>query len=83
MTFKMSRDLCCKAQQSKSVIPIILCICKINVNSNDWWVGLKIKIGWAKNIGTEIFHIILFLCLFFEGTPKLQPKAALPCFRPC
>jgi hypothetical protein len=33
----MSRDFCCKAQQSKSVIPIILFIkYKMNINSKDF-----------------------------------------------
>jgi len=36
ITFKMSRDFCCKARQSKSIIPIILCIkYKMNINSKD------------------------------------------------
>ena len=37
IAFKMLRDFCCKAQQSKSVIPIILCIkYKMNINSKDF-----------------------------------------------
>jgi len=37
IAFKMSRDFCCKARQSKSVIRIILCIkYKMNINSKDF-----------------------------------------------
>jgi 5-methylcytosine-specific restriction endonuclease McrBC regulatory subunit McrC len=37
IAFKMSRDFYCKARQSKSVLPIILCIkYKMNINSKDF-----------------------------------------------
>jgi hypothetical protein len=37
IAFKMSRDFCCKTRQSKSVIPIILCIkYNMNINSKDF-----------------------------------------------
>jgi len=92
IAFKMSRDFCCKARQSKSVISIILCIkYKMNINLKDF-ITIKqppasshIELedpSWTILSSTIIVAPYIFIKLLIESKWELQQIVPLQCKLP-